>query len=469
MSADLYFNFRFEYDLSVRKIFFAILFLILFFFTTHSSFAAGEQTQPSPTPISQPVNSNGYAATVITPSGNIVETDPSVTVRFTVPQSEIDAHKKFFLCQDPSCDSTDDELGNTKNSDGSWVENSTPTTSTFDVTVCAEDEKLRTSDCETAVKDNPKYFFQGGNNYFLTLFGEDQSTKLIGVSFYMHRQFPDVNLTVDRDKGTTPKPGDRLTLTIKQNFLLGGGGDRNDYRVVITKDNDPGYEHGTCVTVDDAQKGATVPIPFDTDQNGLDAGSYTINVYEEYSERRYINAGCFGDFLFSTVHFTVDPKGGVINATINDPGKKDNSSNGINGAPSPTPPPPPCLEGWADENKTQPITILPGDSDQTVADKLSAIKICTKVATAFGPLEVDPTKLIGGLFIWLLGIAGIAAILIFLYSGYQLMTSGGNKEKVQGARDTITSAIVGLLFIIFSIAILEFIGIDILRLPGFIK
>ena len=56
--------------------------------------------------------------------------------------------------------------------------------------------------------------------------------------------------------------------------------------------------------------------------------------------------------------------------------------------------------------------------------------------------------------------------LIIIYSGYVLATSQGNKEKIAAARETLTSAILGLLFIIFSIVILEIIGVDILRIPG---
>ena len=47
------------------------------------------------------------------------------------------------------------------------------------------------------------------------------------------------------------------------------------------------------------------------------------------------------------------------------------------------------------------------------------------------------------------------------------MTSQGDPEKVKNARDQLTAAIVGLLFIIFSLALLELITRDILGLPGF--
>ncbi len=67
----------------------------------------------------------------------------------------------------------------------------------------------------------------------------------------------------------------------------------------------------------------------------------------------------------------------------------------------------------------------------------------------------------------ILGLAGGIALLLIIYSGYKLMTSQGNPEAIQGARETLPSAIVGLLFIIFSMVILQVIGAGILGIPGF--
>lgn len=78
-----------------------------------------------------------------------------------------------------------------------------------------------------------------------------------------------------------------------------------------------------------------------------------------------------------------------------------------------------------------------------------------------------PQAFINDLFKFALMIAGAAAILILIYAGYIYMTSAGDKTKIQAARETITSAIAGLLFLIFSITILEIIGVDILAIPGF--
>lgn len=85
--------------------------------------------------------------------------------------------------------------------------------------------------------------------------------------------------------------------------------------------------------------------------------------------------------------------------------------------------------------------------------------------TAIGPIDTGPNEFVKQLFGVLLGISGGVALLLILYSGYRIMASRGDPEKLQGAKETLTSAIVGLLFIIFSLVILEIVGVDILRIP----
>ena len=94
---------------------------------------------------------------------------------------------------------------------------------------------------------------------------------------------------------------------------------------------------------------------------------------------------------------------------------------------------------------------------------------CLSVDTAFGPINTDAAGLVTSIFTILLGLSGGVAILLIIAAGYQLMTSQGNPEKVKEGRERLTAAIVGLLFIIFSAAILQIIGVDLLHLPGFTR
>lgn len=66
---------------------------------------------------------------------------------------------------------------------------------------------------------------------------------------------------------------------------------------------------------------------------------------------------------------------------------------------------------------------------------------------------------------WSMGIAGGIAFLLILLAGFQIMTSQGNPERLKAGQELLTSAIAGLILLIFSVFILEFIGVRILGLP----
>jgi hypothetical protein len=68
---------------------------------------------------------------------------------------------------------------------------------------------------------------------------------------------------------------------------------------------------------------------------------------------------------------------------------------------------------------------------------------------------------------WAIGIAGGIAFLLIIVAGFLYITSAGDPKKVQAAKELLTAAITGLLFLIFSAFILRVIGVDILGLPGF--
>ncbi|HDQ22804.1 MAG TPA: hypothetical protein ENN28_02395 [Candidatus Uhrbacteria bacterium] len=56
-----------------------------------------------------------------------------------------------------------------------------------------------------------------------------------------------------------------------------------------------------------------------------------------------------------------------------------------------------------------------------------------------------------------LGFLGILAVLIILYGGYMYMTSAGNPEKIETAKKILKNAVIGLLIILSSFAIAQFI------------
>lgn len=66
-----------------------------------------------------------------------------------------------------------------------------------------------------------------------------------------------------------------------------------------------------------------------------------------------------------------------------------------------------------------------------------------------------------------LGITGTIVVLMTLYAGFMFSTSQGDPKRVDEAKSAMTSAIIGAFFIIFSVTMLQFIGVSILHLPSF--
>lgn len=94
---------------------------------------------------------------------------------------------------------------------------------------------------------------------------------------------------------------------------------------------------------------------------------------------------------------------------------------------------------------------------------------CKEVKTGLPGLTLGTSapEIGKGLLGLLITVGGAVAFILIIITGYRLMTSGGDPEKIKAAREQLTSAIVGLLFIIFSISILSFLGFEVLRIPGF--
>jgi len=89
-----------------------------------------------------------------------------------------------------------------------------------------------------------------------------------------------------------------------------------------------------------------------------------------------------------------------------------------------------------------------------------------KIYTAIGCIPLgDAQSFIVFILRWALGIAGGIAFLLTVFASFQIITSSGNPEKIQAAKELLVSAIGGLILLILSFFILDLIGIDLLRLP----
>jgi len=122
-----------------------------------------------------------------------------------------------------------------------------------------------------------------------------------------------------------------------------------------------------------------------------------------------------------------------------------------------------------DEEKDTLLSVLAREDGSFSSDIIAANITCNSgkgVQTALGCVPTDPMALVKWIFPYLLGIGGTIAFFMLIIGGFQIMTSGGDPEKIKAGKEQITAAISGLLFIVFSLFILRLIGVDILGLPG---
>lgn len=89
------------------------------------------------------------------------------------------------------------------------------------------------------------------------------------------------------------------------------------------------------------------------------------------------------------------------------------------------------------------------------------------IRTAIGCIHTSPVGFIKDFLKFIIGISGGLAFLMMILGAFQMLTSAGNPETLQAGRERLTSAIIGLLFVIFSVLLLQIIGVGILNIPGF--
>lgn len=139
-----------------------------------------------------------------------------------------------------------------------------------------------------------------------------------------------------------------------------------------------------------------------------------------------------------------------------------------------------CNQQWQAGTPENPGGVVGGGSGEGTSYSLcsqipedSGRSICEECATAdgiwtaFGCIKTNPQSIITSFMQIGLGLAGGVALIMILAAGFLYTTSQGDIKRTGEAKELLTSAIMGLLFIIFSVVILQFIGVSILQIPGF--
>ena len=90
-----------------------------------------------------------------------------------------------------------------------------------------------------------------------------------------------------------------------------------------------------------------------------------------------------------------------------------------------------------------------------------------KLYTAIGCIPLDETGFISFVLRWAIGLGGGIAFLLIILASFQIMTSRGDPKRLEAGKELLTSAIMGLILLVFSVTILKIIGVNILQIGGF--
>lgn len=72
-------------------------------------------------------------------------------------------------------------------------------------------------------------------------------------------------------------------------------------------------------------------------------------------------------------------------------------------------------------------------------------------------LASDPIKMFGNIVGVVIGLLGVALIVLIIYGGFIWMTAGGDTKKVEKGRDIIKNAVIGLVIVFAAYAITQFV------------
>lgn len=87
--------------------------------------------------------------------------------------------------------------------------------------------------------------------------------------------------------------------------------------------------------------------------------------------------------------------------------------------------------------------------------------------TPIGCIDTNATSFIQAVLRFVFGIIGGLAFLGFLWGGFLLLTAKGDPGRIAGGKSTIIGAAGALFLVLASIFLMQFIGVQILALPGF--
>lgn len=108
---------------------------------------------------------------------------------------------------------------------------------------------------------------------------------------------------------------------------------------------------------------------------------------------------------------------------------------------------------------------LPMTSDRLLAIALDYRDETEKISKGLGlgNGDIDIREGASNIVAYLLSFLGLLAVIIILYGGYLWMTSAGNEDQIDKAKETLKSGVIGLIVILSALAIAVFVSSGVMQ------
>lgn len=120
-----------------------------------------------------------------------------------------------------------------------------------------------------------------------------------------------------------------------------------------------------------------------------------------------------------------------------------------------------------DRIATEYICSQVGNRDDEAFTKCATCQAENGIWTALGCVPTTIDGIVESGLRLGLGLAGGFALLFIIFGSFTISSSTGDPQRLQTGQQMITSAVVGILLIVFSVIIMNIIGVQILAIPGF--
>jgi len=112
-----------------------------------------------------------------------------------------------------------------------------------------------------------------------------------------------------------------------------------------------------------------------------------------------------------------------------------------------------------------PATVLAQDPPPQTSGPSFLDRLVRVGTSAYGYEEPAPPTYIAVVVInAFLSLLGAIFIILIIMAGFQWMTSAGNDEKIKHAQDRLKSAVIGLVIILISLAIVNFVIVQLVNI-----